>query len=63
MDDEVLIIGAGPAGMSAAMELSKANKKFLIVEKQRNQQRVIIKANRENKSFLQLKRIYNIYHL
>jgi len=34
MDDEVLIIGAGPAGMSAAMELSKANKKFLIVEKQ-----------------------------
>ena len=34
MDDEVLIIGAGPAGMAAAMELSKANKKFLVVEKQ-----------------------------
>ena len=40
-----------------------AKEEFLIVEKQRNQQRVIIKANRENKSFLQLKRIYNIYHL
>ena len=27
---EILIIGAGPAGMAAAMELSKANKKFLV---------------------------------
>ncbi len=30
---EILIIGAGPAGMAAAMELSRAKKDFLIVER------------------------------
>ncbi len=30
---DTLIIGAGPAGLAAAMELSKAGKKFVIVEK------------------------------
>ena len=34
MNNESLIIGAGPAGMAAAMELSKADKNFLIIEKQ-----------------------------
>jgi protoporphyrinogen oxidase len=33
MDDEILIVGAGPAGMAAAMELSKTNKKFTVIEK------------------------------
>ncbi|MAH48166.1 hypothetical protein CMI37_20250 [Candidatus Pacearchaeota archaeon] len=33
---ETLIIGAGPAGMAAAMELSKVNKKILIIEKQKS---------------------------
>ncbi|HME87422.1 MAG TPA: FAD-dependent oxidoreductase [Candidatus Nanoarchaeia archaeon] len=32
-EGEVLIIGAGPAGMAAAMELSKAKKNFTVVEK------------------------------
>lgn len=31
---ETLIIGAGPAGMAAAMELAKRGKNFLVVEKQ-----------------------------
>jgi protoporphyrinogen oxidase len=31
---ETLIIGAGPAGMAAAMELSKAGKSFILVEKE-----------------------------
>lgn len=31
---ETLIIGAGPAGMASAMELMKAGKSFMIVEKQ-----------------------------
>ena len=29
----ILIIGAGPAGMSAAMELCRAGKDFLVVER------------------------------
>lgn len=31
---ETLIIGAGPAGLAAAMELSRAKKDFIIIEKQ-----------------------------
>ncbi len=31
---ETLIIGAGPAGMACAMELSKQNKDFIIIDKQ-----------------------------
>ena len=35
MNEETLIIGAGPAGMAAAMELLKAKRNFLVVEKQK----------------------------
>ena len=31
--DRILIIGAGPAGMAAAMELSRANRDFVVIEK------------------------------
>lgn len=31
---DILIIGAGPAGLSAAMELSRAGKDFMLIEKQ-----------------------------
>lgn len=34
IETDVLIIGAGPAGMAAAMELAKAGIKFVILEKQ-----------------------------
>lgn len=33
MKDDILILGAGPAGMAAALELSKAKKQFTLVEK------------------------------
>lgn len=33
MNKEVLILGAGPAGMAAAFELHKANKSFIAIEK------------------------------
>lgn len=32
--NKILILGAGPAGLAAAMELTRANKKFTIVEKE-----------------------------
>lgn len=35
-DYDVVIIGAGPAGLTAAYELTKHNKKVLIVEKKPN---------------------------
>jgi len=31
----VLILGGGPAGMAAALELDKAGKSFMIIEKKR----------------------------
>jgi len=34
MNDPILIIGAGPAGMAAAVELVKAGKKIKVIEKQ-----------------------------
>src|SRR3989344_103704 len=33
-DTDILIIGAGPAGMAAAMELAKADREFVLVEKE-----------------------------
>ncbi len=33
LSTDILIIGAGPAGMAAAMELSKAKKDFIIIER------------------------------
>lgn len=33
LSTDVLIVGAGPAGLSCAIELSKASKKFIIIEK------------------------------
>ena len=33
LQTDVLIIGAGPAGLAAAMELSKAGKQFIVLEK------------------------------
>lgn len=36
MKYDVVIIGAGPAGLTAAFELSKYNKKILIIEKKEN---------------------------
>ncbi|RLJ09142.1 MAG: FAD-dependent oxidoreductase [Candidatus Aenigmatarchaeota archaeon] len=36
MNKEVLILGAGPAGMAAAFELHKAGKPFIIIEKNKN---------------------------
>jgi protoporphyrinogen oxidase len=33
MNEEVLILGAGPAGMAAAFELYRAGKSFLVIEK------------------------------
>ena len=33
MGNEILILGAGPAGMAAAFELHKAGKSFTVIEK------------------------------
>jgi len=33
MNKKVLILGAGPAGMAAAFELHKADKSFIVIEK------------------------------
>jgi len=33
MDEEVLILGGGPAGMASAFELHKAGKSFIVIEK------------------------------
>jgi len=33
LSTETLIIGAGPAGLAAAMELAKAGRDFIVVEK------------------------------
>ncbi len=34
MEDQILVLGAGPSGMACAMELSKSNKTSLIIEKE-----------------------------